>query len=51
MSLGPEGLPQKDAFQGRARGWQVVSVGCLCGLGAGTSLLPFTTTPASVKCQ
>lgn len=46
-----EGLPRKDDFQRRVSGWQVVSVGCLCGLGSRNQLAPFTTTPASVKCQ
>lgn len=49
MSVGPEGLPPKDAFQRRVSGWQVVSVGCLCGLGSRNQLAPFHNRPRLSK--
>lgn len=49
VSVGPEGLPPKDAFQGRVSGRQVVSVGCLCGLGSRNQLAPFHNRPRLSK--
>lgn len=48
MSMGPE---ERSPLEGEGKRVTGCQWGVCVGRGAGTSLPPFTTTPASVKCQ